>query len=68
MGYVCLKTTLCKVFNVWPKKYRGVTFDDIEEWVRKEKLTCGLENDMKNMVNFYRSTWKSQNWDFDETL
>ena len=50
------------------KKYRGVTFHDIEEWVRKEKLTCGLENDMKNMVNFYQSTWKSENWDFDETL
>ena len=22
----------------------------------KEKLTCGLENDMKNMANFHQST------------
>ena len=22
----------------------------------EEKLTCGLENDMRNMVNFYQST------------
>ena len=22
----------------------------------EEKLTCGLENDMKNMANFHRST------------
>ena len=23
---------LCKVFNVWPKKYRGVIFHDTERW------------------------------------
>ena len=28
----------------------------------EEKLTCGLENDMRNMINF-RSNLKSQNWD-----
>ena len=26
----------------------------------KEKLTCGLKNDMKNMANLYQSTRKSQ--------
>ena len=31
----------------------------------EEKLTCGLENDMRNLANFHHSTWKSQNWDFD---
>ena len=31
----------------------------------EEKLTCGLENDMKNMANFHRSTWKSQHLDFN---
>ena len=31
-----------------------------------EKLTCGLENDMRNFVNLHQSTQKSQNWDFDE--
>ena len=31
----------------------------------KEKVTCGLENEMKNFVNFHHSTQKSQNWDFE---
>ena len=31
----------------------------------KEKLTCGLENDMRSLANFYQSTRKSQNWNFD---
>ena len=30
--------------------------------------TCGLENDMRNLVNFHQSTRKCQNWDFDEIL
>ena len=34
----------------------------------EEKLTCGLENDMRNMANFHQSTRKSQNWDFDGIL
>ena len=34
----------------------------------EEKLTCGLENDTRNIVNFHQSTWKSHNWDFDGIL
>ena len=34
----------------------------------KEKLTCGLENNMRNLANFHQSTQKSQNWDFDGIL
>ena len=34
----------------------------------EEKLTCGLENDMRNLANFYESTGKSQNQDFDGIL
>ena len=34
----------------------------------EEKLTCGLENDMKNLANFHQSTQKCQNWDFDGVL
>ena len=34
----------------------------------EEELTCGLENDMSNMANFYQSTWKPQNCDFDGIL
>ena len=30
----------------------------------KEKLTCDLENDMRNLENFHQNTRKSQNWDF----
>ena len=32
----------------------------------EKKLTCTLENDMRNLATFHRSTWKCQNWDFDE--
>ena len=34
----------------------------------EEKLTCGLENDMRNLVNFHQSTGKCQNWDFHGIL
>ena len=44
----------CKVYNVWPKK--------------KERLTCGLENDMRNLAKFHQSTRKSQNWEFHWVL
>ena len=33
-----------------------------------EKLTSGLEDDMRNRANFHQSTWKCQNWDFDGIL
>ena len=31
----------------------------------EEKLTCGLENYMRNLANFHQGTWKCQNWEFD---
>ena len=31
----------------------------------KRKLTCGLKNEIRNLVNFYASSWKSRNWHFD---
>ena len=31
-----------------------------------EKLTCFLENDMRNFANFHQSTQKCQNWNFDK--
>ena len=30
----------------------------------EEKLTCGLENDMRNLANFHHSKQNSQNWNF----
>ena len=34
----------------------------------EKKLTCGLENDLRNLANFYKSTQKSENWDFGGIL
>ena len=31
----------------------------------KRKLTCGLKNDIRNLVNFHASSWKSENLHFD---
>ena len=33
-----------------------------------KKVTCSLENDMKNLANFLQNTCKCQNWDFDGIL
>ena len=30
----------------------------------EEKLTCDLENGMRNLANFQQSTPNSQNWNF----
>ena len=32
------------------------------------KLICVLQNNMRSFANFYQSTRKSQNWDFDGTF
>ena len=29
----------------------------------QEKLTCSLENNMRNLANFHQRTRNSQNWD-----
>ena len=51
------------------KMFRGVIFHDIKEWCKsEEKLTCFLENDLRNLANFHQSTWKCQNWNFDGIL
>ena len=34
----------------------------------EKKLTCGLENGIRNLANFYQSTRKSQNWNVDGIL
>ena len=31
----------------------------------KWKLTCGLKSHLRNLLNFYESSWKSKNWRFD---
>ena len=60
---------LYKVYKVWPEKLQRVIIHNTEESCKlKEKLTCCLENDLKNLVNFHQNTWKCQNWDFDGIL
>ena len=34
----------------------------------KGKLTCGLKNDIRNLVNFYAGSRKSENLHFDRIL
>ena len=34
----------------------------------EEKMTCGLENNIKDLANFHQSIWESQNWAFYEVL
>ena len=34
----------------------------------EEKLTCGLEHDIRNIENFHQGNLKSQNWDNDGIL
>ena len=34
----------------------------------KRKITCGLKNDTRNLLNFYASSRKSENWHFDWML
>ena len=50
------------------KKYRGVIFHNTEQLCKiwKKKQTCGLENGTRNFANFHQSTWRYQNWNFDE--
>ena len=34
----------------------------------ERKLTCASKNDMRKLVSFHQSTWKSQNWELDGIL
>ena len=34
----------------------------------KEKLTCGLKNNIRNLVNFHANSRKSENLHFDRIL
>ena len=55
-------TLSCKVYNIWPKKStEALSFKTLKSHAKFEgKLTCGLENDMRNFTNFHQATWKFQ--------
>ena len=59
-----LKKSFLVIFDL--KKLSFMTLESDAKF--EEKLTCGLENNMKNLANFHQSTWKSQNCDFDGIL
>ena len=40
------------------KSTEDLSFMTLENVKFEEKLTCGLENDMKNLANFHQSIWK----------
>ena len=54
---------LTKVYNVWAKKStEELYFMTLESDAKfEEKLTCCLENDIRNLAKFHQSTRKSQN-------
>ena len=44
-------------------------FDGTEYWCKIWRKTDScFQNDMRNLENFYQSTWKSPNWDLDGIL
>ena len=49
--------------------FRGIMCHDTEECCKfKEKLTCALKNDIRNLVSFHASRRKSENLYFDWIL
>ena len=64
IGYFCWK-----YIKFQQKKYGGNMSHDTKSAAKfEEKLTCGLENDMRNLANFHQNTWNCQNWYFHGTL
>ena len=58
-----------KVKNVWPKKVqRSYILWHWRTMQNLKKLTCGLENDTRNLANFHQNTWKCQDWYFQGIL
>ena len=63
MGYFCPKYISFEL-----KKYRGVIMTLKGDAKFKGRLTCGLKNNIQNLVNFHASSWKSKNFHFDQIL
>ena len=66
LKFALWETFLSKVYNAELKNYRRVICCVTEGCaVFKEKLTGGWKDDIKNLVNFTESCWKSENLHFD---
>ena len=55
----CVKYSMFDLKNTEKLSFMTLKGEDKFE----EQVTCGLENDIRNMANFYQSNLKSQNWD-----
>ena len=56
MGFVCSSEKKCSVMTLkGDAKFKG-------------NLSCGLKNDIRNLVNFHVSSWKPENLHFDGFL
>ena len=59
----------CKLYNISPKKYRGVIFHDTDKsckiW-RKTDLCSGKR--YEEFGNFHQNPWQYQNWDFGRII
>ena len=59
-----------KVYLVWATKvqrsYLSWYWREIQ--ILKKNSLVVWKKDLRNLANFYQSTWKYQNWDFDEIL
>ena len=64
MGFLCPKHIIFQLEN-----FIGVMFHDTEGWAKfKVKLTPGLKNVIRNLVNFHASSRKSENFNFNRLL
>ena len=60
---------LSKVYNVSARKFQRNYVMTLKGDAKfKGKLTCGLKNDIRNLVNFHASSRNSESLDFDGLL
>ena len=60
---------LSKVYSAWTKKVeRSYLSWHWRVMQNLKKTTCCLENDMRDLANFHKSSRKCQNWNFDGIL
>ena len=56
------------MYKIKPKNYKLCVITLKGDAIFKERLTSGLKNDIRNLVNFHRSSRKSENLHFDGLL
>ena len=59
---------LSKAYNVSARKFQRNYVSWHWRVMQNLKLTCGLKNNLRNLLNFHASSWKSKNLHFDGLL